>query len=86
MKIVTSAIAIALFVAAAAPLSAVAATGLFATEAAATQACAADEVVWIDLDRGRFYHKAQANFGKGGNGGYACLKAAHAQYREGHDS
>ncbi len=86
MKIATSAIAIALLAATAAPLSAVAATGLFATEANAAQACAADEVVWVDLDRGRFYHKAQANFGKGGNGGYACLKAAHAQYREGHDS
>jgi hypothetical protein len=58
---------------------------LFATEPAATQACGSDEVVWIDLDRGKFYHKAQANFAKGNNGGYACAKAAHAQYRESHD-
>jgi len=36
-----------------------AATGLFATEDAATQSCGSDEVVWVDLDRGRFYHKAQ---------------------------
>ncbi len=62
-----------------------AATGLFATEPAAQQACAADEVVWVDLDHGRFYHKSQNNFGKGGNGGYACAKAAHSQYRESHE-
>ena len=64
---------------------AIASTGLFATEPAAQQACQADEVVWVDLDRGRFYHKAQTAFGKSNNGGYACLKAAHAQYREAHD-
>jgi len=29
-------------------------------------------VVWVDLDRGKFYHKAQANFAKGNNGGYAA--------------
>ncbi len=62
-----------------------AATSLFATEPAAQQACQADEVVWIDLDRGRFYHKSQTAFAKSSNGGYACLKAAHAQYREAHD-
>ena len=60
-------------------------TSLFASEPAAQQACPADEVVWVDLDRGRFYHKSQAAFGKGTNGGYACMKAAHAQYREGHE-
>jgi len=62
-----------------------AATSLFATEPAAQQACQADEVVWVDLDRGRFYHKSQPAFAKGNNGGYACLKAAHAQYREAHE-
>lgn len=61
-----------------------AATGLFATEDTAKQACQAEEVVWVNLDRGKFYHKEQAEYGKGGNGGYACLKAAHAQYREAH--
>jgi hypothetical protein len=60
-------------------------TGLFATEPAAQQACQADEVVWVDLDRGRFYHKTQSNFGKSNNGGYTCMKSAHAQYRESHD-
>jgi hypothetical protein len=67
------------------PLPVRAATQLFATEPAATQACGADEVVWIDLDHGRFYHKAQSAYAKGGNGGYACMKMAHAQYRESHD-
>jgi hypothetical protein len=86
MKMLTGAVMAALLAAGAAITpTALAATGLFATEAAAQQACASDEVVWVDLDRGRFYHKAQSAFGKGNNGGYACMKAAHAQYREGHD-
>jgi hypothetical protein len=83
---ISSGLASALLIAAAAgSLPATAATALFATEPAAAQACSADEVVWVDLDRGKFYHKAQPNFAKGSNGGYACLKAAHAQYRESHD-
>jgi hypothetical protein len=61
-----------------------AATGLFATEDAAAQSCGSDEVVWVDLDRGRFYHKSQSDYGKGGNGGYTCQKAAKLQYREAH--
>ncbi len=60
------------------------ATGLFASEDAASQSCGADEVVWVDLDRGRFYHKAQPDYGKNGNGGYTCQKAAKLQYREAH--
>lgn len=68
---------------AAAPMAG-AGTRLYATEPAALAACQADEVVWVDLDRGRFYHKDHANYGKSNNGGYACMKAAHAQYREGH--
>jgi len=86
MKITSGFAAVALLagsVVMAAP--AIASTSLFATEPAAQQACQADEVVWVNLDRGRFYHKAQGEFGKGSNGGYACLKAAHAQYREAHD-
>jgi hypothetical protein len=86
MKIASSAIAVAFLAAATAATPAFAATGMYSTEPAATTACAADEVVWVDLDHGKFYHKASANFAKGTNGGYACLKAAHAQYREGHDS
>jgi hypothetical protein len=85
MKLFTGAVAVALVAAGfAATPAAFAATGLFATEAQAQQACQSDEVVWVDLDRGRFYKKDQASFGKGSNGGYACMKAAHAQYREGH--
>jgi hypothetical protein len=80
MKLASAAIAASLI---AASFPALAATNLFATEPAATAACASDEVVWVDLDRGRFYHKGQSNFAKGSNGGYACAKAAHAQYREG---
>ena len=85
MKIASSAIAFALFAATTASLPASAATNLYATEPAAVAACGADEVVWVDLDRGRFYHKAQDKFAKGSNGGYACMKAAHAEYREGHE-
>jgi hypothetical protein len=85
MKIASGAIAVALFAATTASLSANAATSLYATEPAAVAACGADEVVWVDLDRGRFYHKAQDKFAKGNNGGYACMKAAHATYREGHE-
>jgi hypothetical protein len=57
----------------------------FATEEQAHAACGADEVVWIDLDKGRFYHKSQEKFAKGGNGGFACLRTAHARYREAHE-
>jgi hypothetical protein len=62
-------------------MPATAADSLFPTESVATQACGADEVVWIDLDRGRFYHKSQAEYAKGSNGGYSCLKQASAKYR-----
>jgi len=85
MKIASSAIAVALFAATTASLPVNAATNLYATEPTAAAACGADEVVWVDLDRGRFYHKTQANFAKGNNGGYSCMKAAHAEYREGHE-
>ena len=57
---------------------------MFSTEAQATQACGVDTVVWVDLDRGRFYQKGQAEYGKGNNGGYGCMKQAHAKYRPGH--
>jgi hypothetical protein len=86
MRILSAALAALLITAATASIPAArAATPLFATEPAAVAACGTDEVVWVDLDRGKFYHKAQANFAKGNNGGYACMKAAHAQYRESHD-
>ncbi len=86
MKIASSMLAVTLMTAAAffsVPVTA--ATALFATEPAATQACGSDEVVWVDLDHGRFYHKAQTAYAKSGNGGYACMKSAPAQYRESHE-
>jgi len=85
MKNTSAALAALLILAAAGSVPARAATPLYATPEASTAACGADEVVWVDLDRGKFYHKAQANFAKGNNGGYACMKAAHSQYRESHD-
>jgi hypothetical protein len=71
------------FAAASGPAGAV--SGMFATEPEAQQACGADEVVWVDLDRGRFYTKSQADYSKSHNGGFTCMKVAHAQYRPGHD-
>ena len=85
MNIKSAALAAFLVAAAVGSVPALAATPLYATPEAATNACGADEVVWVDLDRGRFYHKNQEKFAKGNNGGYACLKAAHATYREAHD-
>jgi hypothetical protein len=85
MRIISAALAALLMTATVASIPAQAATPLYATEPAATAACGADEVVWVDLDRGKFYHKASASFAKGNNGGYACMKAAHAQYRESHE-
>ena len=76
--------ALALLAVAASAAPALAATGLFPSEDAASQSCGSDEVVWVDLDRGRFYHKTQDSYGKGGNGGYTCMKAAKLQYREAH--
>jgi hypothetical protein len=40
------------------------------------------EVVWVDLDKGVFYHKSQAAYGKGGHGGYACITTAKKNYHE----
>jgi hypothetical protein len=84
MKIISAALGTAIL-ATAAMAPAFAGTPLFASAAAAAQTCGSDEVVWVDLDRGKFYHKNQSNFAKGPNGGYACAKAAHSQYRESHD-
>ena len=85
MNIKSAALAAFLVAAAAGSVPALAATPLYATAEAAANACGADEVVWVDLDRGKFYHKNQDKFAKGNNGGYACAKAAHSQYRESHD-
>ncbi len=74
-----------LIAAAALSLPALAGGAMFATEDQASKACGADEVVWVNLDRGRYYHKAQPDYGKS-NGAYTCAKSAHAQYREAKES
>ncbi len=75
---------IALITASAAlPAQAMAQSTLFSTEATAAAACGADEVVWVNLDRARLYHKGQADYAKGSNGGYGCLKQAANKYRPG---
>ena len=75
--------ALALSLAAAFTVSAAKADdAIYSTADAASVSCGADQVVWIDLDRGRYYAKGQANFGKSSNGVYACETAARRQYRE----
>jgi hypothetical protein len=59
------------------------ADALYASADVAQATCGADPVVWIDLDRGRYYQLGTAAASKGGNGVYACEKTAHAKYREG---
>ena len=56
-------------------------TAVYASANMAQASCGADPVVWIDLDRGRYYKLGQTT--KTTNGVYACEKAAHAKYREG---
>ncbi len=58
-------------------------TAYYPTVSMAQASCGADQVVWIDLDRGRYYKIGQGDFAKSGNGVFACEKAAHAKYREG---
>jgi hypothetical protein len=74
---------LALIVAASARPAAAEST-MFSTEAAAMQACGADQVVWVDLDHARFYAKGQAEYGKSGNGVYGCLRQVKEKYRAGH--
>jgi hypothetical protein len=58
-------------------------TGVYATASMAQTSCGADQVVWIDLDRGRYYKIGQVDTSKTSNGVYACEHMAHAKYREG---
>ena len=58
-------------------------TGYYATADLAQGACGADEVVYVDLDHGRYYKKGTEAFGKSSNGVYACERDAHSKYREG---
>ena len=59
------------------------ADAFYASADMAQATCGADPVVWIDLDHGRYFQLGTVAASKGGNGVYACEKAAHAKYREG---
>jgi hypothetical protein len=54
---------------------------MYATADMAQASCGAEPVVFIDLDRGRYYKIGQTT--KTSNGVYACERVAHAKYREG---
>jgi hypothetical protein len=58
-------------------------TGVYATASMAQTSCGSEPVVWIDLDRGRYYKLGQVETAKTTNGVYACERTAHAKYREG---
>jgi hypothetical protein len=60
------------------------ADAFYASADLARASCATGAVVWIDLDRGRYYQLGTAAAAKGGNGVFACERDAHAKYREGH--
>lgn len=59
------------------------ADAFYASVDMARATCGADPVVWIDLDRGRYYQLGTAAAAKGGNGVFACERDAHAKYRAG---
>jgi hypothetical protein len=50
---------------------------LYGTEDQARQACASDTVVWVDVNRNKYYHVGSAKYGRG-DGGFTCEKATHA--------
>ena len=60
------------------------ADAFYASADLARASCGADPVVWVDLDRGRYFQLGTAAAAKGGNGVFACERDAHAKYREGH--
>jgi len=46
----------------------------FRYEAQAQRHCPADTVVWLDFRKGIYYAKRQKFYGRGSNGGFACLE------------
>jgi hypothetical protein len=52
-------------------------TPLLSTLEQAKQVCGSDDVVWVNLDRQKFYKEASPQFGKS-NGVYTCAKGARA--------
>lgn len=59
-----------------------AAAPVYPTEQAAKAACQDDDVVYIDLDRWRFYRKGAARYGKTEHGAYSCAKAASTDFMD----
>jgi hypothetical protein len=56
--------------------------GLYPTEEGAQSTCPSQEVVWLQLQSSKYFHKTSAVYG-GKNGAYACVaKARSAGYRE----
>jgi hypothetical protein len=84
MKLAQIALTAAVAFAVVAPVANAADSAVYASIEPAQAACGADKVVFIDLDRGRYYKLNQGNFAKSSNGVYACESMAHAKYREGH--
>ena len=63
-----------------------ASAAIYSTAEGAQSACPSEEVVWLNLNQTRYYHKSQASYG-GTGGAYACVSAAHAKgYREAKES
>ncbi len=57
-------------------------TGLYPTEAGAQSTCPSQEVVWLQLQSSKYFHKSAAVYGSK-DGAYACVtKARSAGYRE----
>jgi len=77
-------VALAAALAAVSVAGAAKADAFYASADMARANCGADPVVWVDLDRGRYFQLGTAAAAKGGNGVFACERDAHAKYREGH--
>ena len=51
---------------------------LFATEAAASQHCPTDVVVWLNTNSGIFHFRGERWYGRTDSGGYICERDAEA--------
>ncbi len=55
---------------------------IYASAEGAQTTCPSEEVVWLDLQFSKYYHKTASEYGQRG-GAYACVSAAHAKgFRE----
>ena len=57
---------------------------LYKAEDQAQAACGDDAVVWIDIQRERYYARGSSKYGVG-TGFYSCEKPVKAKYRAGKD-